>query len=54
MPRSGANGNVPIGSVTKIDEPQTDSQVVHVRPFVNMKRIEFVQVLSKKLKDNRR
>jgi rod shape-determining protein MreC len=46
--------DLPIGRVSSIDEPDTDSQIVHVRPFVNMKRIEFVQVLSKKLNDNRR
>lgn len=46
--------DLPIGRVTRIDEPQTDSQVVHVRPFVNMKRVEFVQVLTKRLSGNRR
>lgn len=46
--------NLPVGKVSKIDEPQTDSQVVHVRPFVNMKRIEFVQVLTNKVDGNRR
>ena len=46
--------DLPIGHVSTIDEPQTDSQVVHVRPFVNMKRIEYVQVLSKKVDGNRK
>ena len=46
--------DLPIGRVTTVDEPGTDSQIVHVRPFVNMKRIEFVQVLSKKVDGNRK
>ena len=46
--------DLPIGRVSRIDDPQTDSQLVHVRPFVNMKRLEFVQVLTKKVDDNRR
>jgi rod shape-determining protein MreC len=46
--------DVPIGHVSGIDEPLTDSQIVHVRPFVNMKRIEFVQVLSRKIDGNRK
>ncbi|MEA2286041.1 MAG: rod shape-determining protein MreC [Solirubrobacteraceae bacterium] len=39
--------NVPIGRVTGVDDPGTDDQQVHVRPFVNMRRLEFVQVLTR-------
>jgi rod shape-determining protein MreC len=46
--------DLPIGRVTDITSPQSDSQVVHVSPFVNMKRIEFVQVLTHKVDDNRK
>jgi rod shape-determining protein MreC len=46
--------NLPIGNVARIDELGTDSQVVRVRPFVNMKRVEFVQVLTRKVDGNRR
>lgn len=46
--------DLPIGRVSKIDQPQSDSQVVRVRPFVNMKRIEFVQVLTRKVDGNRK
>ncbi|HWI22667.1 MAG TPA: rod shape-determining protein MreC [Baekduia sp.] len=46
--------NLRIGNVARIDEPGTDSQVVWVRPFVNMKRVEFVQVLTRKIDGNRR
>lgn len=39
--------NVPIGRVTSVDDPGTDDQQAHVRPFVNMRRLEFVQVLTR-------
>jgi len=39
--------NLPIGRVTRADEPGTDDQDVHLRPFVNMRRLEFVQVLTR-------
>jgi rod shape-determining protein MreC len=38
---------IPIGRVTRVDDPGTDTQVVHVRPFADMRRLEFVQVLTK-------
>jgi rod shape-determining protein MreC len=45
--------NIPIGRVTAIDEPETDAQEVHVKPFVDLRRIEFVQVLTRKVDGNR-
>jgi rod shape-determining protein MreC len=39
--------NIPIGRVTRVEEPGTDDQEVHLRPFVNMRRLEFVQVLTR-------
>jgi rod shape-determining protein MreC len=39
--------NIPIGRVTRVDEPGTDDQQVHLRPFVNMRHLEFVQVLTR-------
>lgn len=39
--------NIPIGRVTRVDEPGTDDQEVHLRPFVNVRRLEFVQVLTR-------
>ena len=39
--------NIPIGRVTRVDEPGTDDQEVHLRPFANMRRLEFVQVLTR-------
>jgi rod shape-determining protein MreC len=38
---------IPIGRVTRVDEPATDNQQVHVRPFANMRRLDFVQVLTR-------
>lgn len=46
--------NIPVGRVRRIDDAGTDSQVVRVAPFVNMKRIEFVQVLTRMVNGNRR
>jgi cell shape-determining protein MreC len=38
---------VPIGRVTRIDNPGTDDQQVHLTPFVDLRRLEIVQVLTK-------
>jgi rod shape-determining protein MreC len=38
---------IPIGRVTRVDNPATDDQTVHVRPFANMRRLDFVQVLTR-------
>jgi len=38
---------IPIGRVTRVDEPESDDQQVHLRPFADMRRLEFVQVLTK-------
>ena len=38
---------IPIGRVTRVDNPATDDQLVHVRPFANMRRLDFVQVLTR-------
>jgi rod shape-determining protein MreC len=45
--------NIPIGKVTQVDNPGTDDQLVHVRPFADMRRLEFVQVLTKSPNGNR-
>jgi rod shape-determining protein MreC len=45
--------DVPIGRVTKIDDPGSEQQEVHVRPFVDITRVEYVQVLTQKVNDNR-
>lgn len=45
--------DLPIGRVTTIDQPGTESQQVHVKPFVDLQRVEFVQVLTKQVNGNR-
>jgi rod shape-determining protein MreC len=39
--------NIPIGKVTRVDDQGTDDQLVHVRPFADVRRLEFVQVLTR-------
>lgn len=38
--------NLPVGQVTRIEDPGSDSQEIHLRPFVNLRALEFVQVLT--------
>jgi rod shape-determining protein MreC len=45
--------DLPIGKVTAVQDPGTDAQKVHVHPLVNMRRIQFVQVLSKRVNGNK-
>ena len=46
--------NIPIGRVTRVDDPGSDDQKPHIRPFANLRRIEFVQVLTQPIDGNRR
>jgi rod shape-determining protein MreC len=46
--------DIPIGRVTRVDDEGTDDQVVHVKPFADMRRLEFVQVLTRRQDANRR
>ena len=40
--------NIPIGKVTKVDQSEVDLyQRVHLRPFASLRRLNFVQVLTK-------
>jgi rod shape-determining protein MreC len=45
--------NLPIGQVTRVDDPDTDAQQVHVNPFVDLRDIDFVQVLTRRVNGNR-
>jgi rod shape-determining protein MreC len=38
--------NVLVGRVTRVDDPQSDSVVVHVSPFVDVRNLDFVEVLT--------
>lgn len=39
--------DVPIGRVSDVEDPGSDSQVIHVRPFVDVRDVNFVQVITK-------
>lgn len=37
---------LPIGRVTRIEDEGTDTQEIHLRPFADMRRLDFVQILT--------
>jgi rod shape-determining protein MreC len=39
--------DIPIGRVTRVDDAGTDEQTVHLVPFVDLRRVDLVQVLTK-------
>ena len=39
--------NIPIGRVTRIENAGSDDQQVHVTPFADLRRLDFVEVLTK-------
>ena len=39
--------DIPIGRISKIDDPGSETELAHVRPFVTLGEIEFVQVLTR-------
>ncbi len=45
--------DVPVGRVTGVQDPGTDAQKVNVRPLVDMRRVQFVQVLTRRVNGNR-
>ena len=45
--------DLPIGKVTSVQDSGTDDQKVNVRPLVNVRRIQFVQVLTRKVNHNK-
>lgn len=38
---------LPIGRITRIEDEGTDTQEVHLRPFADMRRLDFVQILTR-------
>lgn len=44
---------IPIGEVTRVEEPGSDAQEVFLRPYVDVGRIDFVQVLTERANGNR-
>lgn len=39
--------DVPIGKITEIEDPGSDTPVIHVRPFVDVRDVNFVEVITK-------
>ncbi len=39
--------DLPIGRVSEVEDPGSDSQVIHVRPFVDVRDVNFVEVITK-------
>ena len=40
--------NIPVGRVTSVDDPSTDDQRAHVAPFADLRRLDLVEVLTKR------
>ena len=38
---------MPIGDIRRIDDQDTDTQEVHVRPYADMRSLDFVQILTR-------
>jgi rod shape-determining protein MreC len=38
---------LPIGEISRIDNQDTDTQEVHVRPYADMRSLDFVQILTR-------
>jgi rod shape-determining protein MreC len=38
---------LPIGEITRIEDAGTDTQEVHLRPFADMRSLDFVQILTR-------
>jgi rod shape-determining protein MreC len=38
---------LPIGAITRIDNEGTDTQEIHLRPFADLRSLDFVQILTK-------
>jgi rod shape-determining protein MreC len=45
--------DLPIGRITRIEDQGAPTQTPHLRPFVDLRRVQWVQVLTKKVDHNR-
>lgn len=45
--------DLPIGRITRVDDQGASDQTPHLRPFVDLRRVQFVQVLTEKVDHNR-
>lgn len=53
-PESKAPPGIPIGRITRVSKPGEDGQVGHLRPLVDLKALEVVQVLTTRVDGNRK
>jgi len=45
---------IPIGKVTRVEDPGTDAQKIYLRSYADLQRLEIVQVLTQPINGNRR
>jgi rod shape-determining protein MreC len=45
---------IPIGAVTRVEDPGTDAQKIYLRAFADLRKLEIVQVLTASINGNRR
>jgi rod shape-determining protein MreC len=44
---------IPIGEITRVDDAGTDAQEGHIKPYADLRRLEIVQVLTRRVNGNR-
>ena len=47
MRRSRYPVGLPIGQVNRIDNEGTDTQEIHLRPYADVRSLDFVQILTR-------
>jgi rod shape-determining protein MreC len=52
-PESKAPPGIPIGRITRVSKAGEDGQIGHLRPLVDLRALELVQVLTKRVDGNR-
>jgi rod shape-determining protein MreC len=52
-PESKAPPGIPIGRITRVSKPGEDGQIGHLRPLVDLRGLEVVQVLTTRVNGNR-
>ncbi|HEV2752570.1 MAG TPA: rod shape-determining protein MreC [Solirubrobacteraceae bacterium] len=44
---------IPIGEITRIEDPGSDTQEIHLEPYADLQRLETVRILTASFNDNR-
>lgn len=37
---------IPVGEITRIDDPRSETQEIHLEPYADLRRLEFVRILT--------